>query len=55
MPLSLQEQKVVALTISTPAAENKAEAARQRSVLMAYVAKVESRPVDAATSNSLGL
>ena len=47
VPLSLQEQEVVSLTICTPAAGNEAEAARQRGVLMAYVAKVESQPVDA--------
>lgn len=49
VPLSLQEQEVVSLTISTAAAKDgaEAEASRQRSVLMAYVAKVESQPVDA--------
>lgn len=43
VPLSLKEQEVVSLTICTPAAEDVVEATRQRAVLMAYVAKVESR------------
>lgn len=46
VPLSLKEREVVSLTISSGAAGNDtaAEVARQRSVLTAYIAKVESRP-----------
>jgi predicted DNA-binding antitoxin AbrB/MazE fold protein len=48
-PLSLPEHQVVSLAISTPAdsAETGEKAARQREIVAAYVAKVESRPDDA--------
>jgi predicted DNA-binding antitoxin AbrB/MazE fold protein len=48
VPLDLQEHEVVSLSIYSAADKGapEADAARQRSVLAAYVAKVESRPDD---------
>jgi predicted DNA-binding antitoxin AbrB/MazE fold protein len=48
IPLDLKEHEVVSLSISTTAAVNasNAEVDRQRKILLAYVAKVESRPDD---------
>jgi predicted DNA-binding antitoxin AbrB/MazE fold protein len=48
-PLELDEHQVVALSISTvsEAVTTDEKAARQRNILTAYVAKVESRPEDA--------
>jgi predicted DNA-binding antitoxin AbrB/MazE fold protein len=54
-PLDLKEHEVVSLSISTAgekdmpdseSARQRSESARQRSVLLAHVAKVESRPDD---------
>lgn len=47
-PLDLPEREVVSLSISTASQNNghQAEAARQRDVLLAYLAKVESRTDD---------
>jgi len=47
-PLALEEHQVVSLVVSTlpEDASMEGKAARQREVLMAYVAKVESRPDD---------
>lgn len=47
-PLNLVERERVSLSISTASekAASDDEAARQRSILLAYVAKVESRPDD---------
>lgn len=49
VPLSLNEQEMVSLAIFTNSEELKpaSEAAKQRSILSAYVAKVESQPDDA--------
>ena len=48
VPLNLKEHEVVSLSISSgpDKVSREAEAARQRNILMAYVAKVESRPDD---------
>lgn len=48
VPLQLNEHEVVSLSITTNPQAGLAddEAAKQRSTLMAYVSKVESRPVD---------
>lgn len=48
VPLKLKEQEVVSLAISTPAERDPShsEVARQRSILAAYLAKVESEPDD---------
>jgi predicted DNA-binding antitoxin AbrB/MazE fold protein len=48
-PLELPENEMVALTISTAGERgySKDEAAQQREVLLAYVAKVESLPDNA--------
>lgn len=45
-PLELQENQLVSLVVSTAAEPSGAmeNAARQRDILMAYVAKVEARP-----------
>jgi predicted DNA-binding antitoxin AbrB/MazE fold protein len=47
-PLELEEHQVVSLVVSTTTEDvsPEAKAARQRDILMAYVAKVESRPDD---------
>ena len=46
-PLQLREHQTVSLTISTvPEGDVSDEAARQRSVIMEYMAHVESRPDD---------
>jgi len=47
-PLNLPEHEVVSLSISTSVEQTspEAKAARQRAILMAYVAKVESRADD---------
>ncbi|MEX0641490.1 MAG: antitoxin family protein [Pirellulales bacterium] len=47
-PLDLPEHQVVSLSISAPSesASLKEKAAQQREIVMAYVAKMESRPDD---------
>jgi predicted DNA-binding antitoxin AbrB/MazE fold protein len=47
-PLNLPEREVVSLSISTatPSNDLRGEGLRQRDALLAYVAKVESRPDD---------
>lgn len=46
-PLSLKEHEVVSLSVSTAEATESStdDSARQRSILMSYLSKVESRPV----------
>ena len=50
VPLELEEHQVVSLSISTSSeqATTDEKAARQRDILAAYVAKVESRPDESA-------
>jgi hypothetical protein len=49
MPLSLQENELVTIVVSTTSeqASSAAKASRQRAIVMNYVAKVESRLDDA--------